>query len=170
MTEQKIEVGQIWRRRKNRRLIRIVGPANAFIGVQDSWRWEGVNYRGRGVSDGGYIRRDCELVEVEDTMTEQSTPTPLEELVAMQLTSEFFIASDGHGSVGIRTDEEAAAIVVAAGWKSPAEVADLVRAAEHRGFARATQHTLHIVSEITANYRKSTTDTTKANYELGAED
>ena len=61
MTEQKIEPGQVWRRRRGGRLFRIVAPFSATS--IDDWRWEGVGYRGKGVSDGGYIRRDSELVE-----------------------------------------------------------------------------------------------------------
>lgn len=57
--EQQIRTGQIWRRKRNGRHIRIVG-ANT---VHDDWRWEGHDYTGRGASYGCYIRRDCDLVE-----------------------------------------------------------------------------------------------------------
>jgi hypothetical protein len=67
-TEEKVEiaVGQIWRRKKSGKLIRIE-RANQSAGfpAYDDWVWRGVDYTGRGVSYGGYIRRDCELVEEE---------------------------------------------------------------------------------------------------------
>lgn len=63
--EQKIEVGQIWRRKKNGRHIRIEsenrGHGGAFV---DDWNWRGHDYKGRGASYGSYIRRDCELIGV----------------------------------------------------------------------------------------------------------
>lgn len=65
--QQKIEVGQIWRRKKNGRLIRIARPHRYTFDptgqFYDDWEWEGHDYKGSGVSYGDYIRRDCELVE-----------------------------------------------------------------------------------------------------------
>lgn len=62
MSEQEIHVGQIWRRRKSGKLIRI----ERQYGKHDDWHWRGHDYKGRGVSYGSYIRRDCELVSDED--------------------------------------------------------------------------------------------------------
>lgn len=61
MTEQKIEPGQLWRRRKGGRLFRIVAPFSNSS--KDDWRWEGVGYPGSGESYGVHIRRNSELVE-----------------------------------------------------------------------------------------------------------
>ncbi|GIG27153.1 hypothetical protein [Cellulomonas denverensis] len=58
MSEQQIEVGQIWRRKRTGRHIRIVREVRG-----DDWRWEGHDYRARGASYGCYIRRDYELIE-----------------------------------------------------------------------------------------------------------
>lgn len=62
MSEQTIEVGQVWKRKKNGKLIRITRQ-RIFLGEpDDDWVWEGVDYKGKGVSYGSYIRRDLELV------------------------------------------------------------------------------------------------------------
>ncbi|MFI9629235.1 hypothetical protein [Streptomyces sp. NPDC052042] len=61
--EQEIRVGQVWRRKKNGRHIRIVRERAGLHGPSDDWAWEGEDYRGRGVSYGSYIRRDCEPVK-----------------------------------------------------------------------------------------------------------
>lgn len=64
--EQKIQVGQIWRRKKTGKHIRIVRQHADFYGPSDDWAWEGHDYKGRGMSFGSYIRRDCELVKEAD--------------------------------------------------------------------------------------------------------
>lgn len=61
--EQEIRVGQIWRRKKNGKHIRIVRQRQYRSAPIDDWYWVGHDYKGRGVSYGSYIRRDCELVE-----------------------------------------------------------------------------------------------------------
>ena len=66
MSEQEIRVGQVWRRKKSGRHIRIVRPGIDYPWTADDWVWEGVDYKGRGASYGSYIRRDCELVEEAD--------------------------------------------------------------------------------------------------------
>lgn len=63
MAEQEIRVGQVWRRKKSGKLIRIVGQHLPLGLMGDDWVWAGHDYKGRGVSFGSYIRRDCELVE-----------------------------------------------------------------------------------------------------------
>ena len=55
--------------------------------------------------------------------------TPRDELIVMQLASKLFLAFDGYVSIGMRTNEQAADMVIGAGWRSPAEVAEMVRAA-----------------------------------------
>lgn len=63
--EQKIQVGQIWRRKKTGKHIRIVSENRGYNGAfNDDWNWVGHDYKGRGASYGSYIRRDCELVGV----------------------------------------------------------------------------------------------------------
>ncbi|WP_217181570.1 hypothetical protein [Streptomyces sp. AC495_CC817] len=61
--EHSIHVGQIWRRKKNGKHIRIVRQRQDYSGSIDDWYWVGDDYKGRGVSYGSYIRRDCELVK-----------------------------------------------------------------------------------------------------------
>lgn len=61
--EQEIKIGQIWRRKKSGKLIRIERHYSSMPGIDaDDWHWQGHDYKGRGVSYGWYIRRDCELV------------------------------------------------------------------------------------------------------------
>lgn len=62
MSEQEIKVGQIWRRKKTGKLIRIERQSRDHYGPADDWHWRGHDYKGSGVSFGSYIRRDCELV------------------------------------------------------------------------------------------------------------
>jgi hypothetical protein len=64
VSEQEIRIGQIWRRKRNGRHIRIIGQQRGGWGgaLVDDYVWEGADYKGRGYSYGTYIRRDCELV------------------------------------------------------------------------------------------------------------
>lgn len=60
MTEkQQIKVGQVWRRKRDGKHIRIVRACTSF----DDWAWKGEDYKGRGQSYGEYILRDYELVD-----------------------------------------------------------------------------------------------------------
>lgn len=61
--EQKIQVGQVWRRKRNGKQIRIVRQRAGSYGPSDDWVWAGYDYKGKGVSYGSYIRRDYELVK-----------------------------------------------------------------------------------------------------------
>ncbi|ALJ22071.1 hypothetical protein [Microbacterium sp. No. 7] len=63
MTDQEIRVGQVWRRKRNGRLIRITRQNTHAGKPVDDWRWNGVDYTGDGWCWGSNIRRDCELVE-----------------------------------------------------------------------------------------------------------
>lgn len=63
MSEQVIAVGQVWRRKKDGKHIRIVrerrGWNDQFI---DDWRWEGWDYKGRGEAYGFTIRDKYDLI------------------------------------------------------------------------------------------------------------
>lgn len=68
MTEQQIRPGQVWRRKKDGRHIRIYRQqtewSDDLVEVDaDDWVWQGEDYKGRGFSYGKYIRRDYELVK-----------------------------------------------------------------------------------------------------------
>lgn len=64
MSEQEIKPGQVWRRKRDGRHIRIVRRRRDLTGPPaDDWLWKGEDYKGRGVSYGSYIRRDYELIE-----------------------------------------------------------------------------------------------------------
>lgn len=66
-TEQQIRPGQIWRRKKTGKHIRIERERRSSHNIEtDDGVWVGHDYKGRGVSYGSYIRRDCELISDPD--------------------------------------------------------------------------------------------------------
>lgn len=60
--EPKIEVGQVWRRKKDGTLVRITMEHLWRLGPIDDWSWRSVDGKRKGRSYGSYIRHNYELV------------------------------------------------------------------------------------------------------------
>lgn len=80
MTTPEVDVGQVWRRKRNGKHIYIVSPRLGFRGQDlDEWHWEGHDHRGRGFCTGSYIRKECDLVTPRPGNTHDRIPRNLDD-------------------------------------------------------------------------------------------